>query len=113
MTPPGQSHAHGKRNALWIDIDETYDKHRKANKKYRKRYKDKYSFNQSHPLHSESTNLSRPDDTRTDQFINLIPDDGVLHVILERCRVGLSLLQDRLHDWITHNLLYEKIVDQS
>lgn len=57
------------------------------------------------PLPSEFIDLSRPDDTRSDQLLDLAPDDGVLHVVLERGRVGLSLLQDRLHDWVAHDLL--------
>ena len=61
----------------------------------------------------ESNSLSRPDNTCTDQLIDLVPDDGVLHVILEGGGVGLSLLQNRLHDWVAHNLLHRTLLIKS
>ena len=65
------------------------------------------------PLPPGSTGLSRSDNTRTDQLIDLVPDDGVLHVVLERGRIGLSLLQDRLHHRVAHNLLYRKLINRT
>jgi hypothetical protein len=59
----------------------------------------------SHPTPRYSTRLSRPDYARIDQLIDLAADDRVLHMILKGSRVTLGLLQNRLHDWISHNLL--------
>jgi len=100
-----------------IHIGETYDKHRKAKVQKtvqgRETTTSQVLLRSEPPLPPESTNLSRPDNARADQLIDLISDDRVLHVILERSRVGLSLLQDRLHDWVAHNLLYRKIANQN
>lgn len=62
------------------------------------------------PLLPGSTVLPRPDNARTDQFVDLVPDDGVLHVVLECGRICLSLLEDRLHHGVAHDLLHRKPV---
>ena len=81
--------------------------------KYRKQYKEaKRGLLVIYSVVDHLNGSSRPDDTRTNQLIDLIPHNRVLHVVLERRRVGLSLLQNRLHDWIAHNLLY-KVLHQS
>ena len=47
----------------------------------------------------------RPDDTRVDELHDLSPYGRVLHVVLQRSRVALRLLQDALHHRVGHNLL--------
>ena len=49
--------------------------------------------------------LPRLDDARVDEFHDVIADGRVLHMILQGCRIGLSLLQDGLHDRIAHDFL--------
>lgn len=43
------------------------------------------------------------DDTSSDKLLDLGPDVGVLHVLSQSRRVGLSLLEDGLHDRIGHD----------
>lgn len=47
----------------------------------------------------------RPDNTCIYELHNLIPHCRVLHVVLQRLRVGLRLLQDALHHRIGHDSL--------
>ena len=49
--------------------------------------------------------LPRLDNTSIDELHNLVPHRRVLHVILQRLRIGLRLLQNTLHDRIAHNFL--------
>ena len=50
------------------------------------------------------TNLpANTDDTSSDKLLDLGPDLGVPHVLGESRRVGLSLLENGLHDRIGHN----------
>ena len=62
------------------------------------------------PLLPGSTVLSCPDNTRADKLVDLVPDDGVLHVVLECGRICLSLLENRLHHGVVHDLLHRKPV---
>lgn len=54
------------------------------------------SLSHSHSLGVHSP--SQADDTRSHEFLDLQPDVGVLHVLLQRGRVVLGLLEDALHD---------------
>ena len=49
--------------------------------------------------------LARLDNTRVYEFHDLLADGRVLHVVLQRLRVGLRLLQDALHDRVAHDVL--------
>ena len=42
--------------------------------------------------------------TRSDQFLDLRADAGVLHMFVQGGWVALGLLQDRLHDRVGENL---------
>lgn len=50
--------------------------------------------------HHSSSNTNN---AASDQLLDLASDTGVLHVFLECGWVVLSLLEDRLHDWVLHN----------
>lgn len=54
--------------------------------------------------------LSSPDDTSVDQFLDLSSDNRILHMILQCLRIGLSLLQDLLHDWVIHDSLRDSVI---
>lgn len=43
------------------------------------------------------------DDTSSHQLLDLGADTRVLHVLVKRHRVGLSLLKNRLHHGVLHN----------
>src|SRR6266850_3162069 len=62
------------------------------------------SHQTSAPRHSSP----RPDDTCVDKLDNLVPHRRVLHVVLQRLRVALRLLQDALHHGIRHDFLLKK-----
>lgn len=51
-------------------------------------------------LESLSTDAN---DASSDQLLDLRLDTGVLHVLTEGSRVGLSLLQNGLHDRVLHD----------
>lgn len=46
-----------------------------------------------------------PDDSSIDKFNDLVAYKGILHVVLQRARVRLRLLQDLLHHGVTHDCL--------
>lgn len=49
--------------------------------------------------------LTSLDDTSVDQFHDLLANSRILHVILQGGGVGLSLLEDGLHNGVAHNAL--------
>ena len=58
------------------------------------------------PLESLCLHLPGLDNTSVDKFHDLVANSWVLHVILEGTRVLLRLLQDLLHDRISHYFLH-------
>lgn len=57
------------------------------------------------PRASQIRILSCPNDTSIHEFLDLLANYRVLHMVLQGPRVRLRLLQDLLHDRIVHNTL--------
>lgn len=49
------------------------------------------------------------DDSSIDEFDDLVTNEGILHVVLQRAWVGLCLLQDLLHHGVTHDSLQNQV----
>lgn len=50
-----------------------------------------------------SQHLTHPNDSSSHQLLDLLPNHGVLHVLVQRLRVLLGLLENALHHWVRND----------
>lgn len=71
-----------------------------------KKHKILIKYSRIHTSQLASPSLGSPDDTGSHEFANLVRNQRILHMIVDRARIALHLLKDGLHHGIGHQASY-------